>query len=84
MTTPVDPDFKFKKASELQPLTFDKRPVGSLTATLSVDQWTSLLNEETALFKKELQEDVSSKTLPILPLTLHLIVETRQGGSGKH
>jgi len=39
MTTAVDPDFKFKKAHELQPLTFDKRPVGTLTAQLSVDQW---------------------------------------------
>lgn len=69
MTTAVDPDFKFKKASELQPLTFDKRPVGTLTAQLSVDQWQLLLNEEVALFKKALEEDVSSKTLQILSST---------------
>ena len=69
MTTAVDPDFKFKKASELQPLTFDKRPVGTLTAQPSVDQWQLLLNEEVALFKKALEEDVSSKTLQILSST---------------
>jgi hypothetical protein len=84
MTSTVNPDFVFKKASELRNPGYNKGPVSSLKDSIKEAGWQQLYNSEFELYKSDLQRDVSHSTLQILSSSCCVLVGSHQRRSNQN